>query len=233
MMPTALKKQFYLHAQKAKHKQLVAKTLSVIQDMPATNPYISVSGGKDSSVILSLCRQIDADMPAVFYDVQANYPATEILLDTYQNLIRIKSVSRLEELAKDGVHLKTASNDSLIDEYKFDGFFYGIRADEAKGRFKSAQVRGYTFRKKQSQLWVCQPLIWWTSVDVWAYIVDQDLAYNALYDRMWDRPVHSQRIASYTNNRAGNYGSIAYMRMVHPELFNKVAKASSDFREMC
>ena len=242
MMPSAHRKRFLLHARKPHYQKRVAVALETIRRFLecAENPYISVSGGKDSSVLLSLCRRVQADLNAVYLEMSGTYPESAELLSTYTNLKRVVVADWLKDLEAVGMRGKKArvsdalaerqqEDPSLLCEY--DGHFYGLRAEESTGRRKLTGVRGQIFFRKADAFWVCQPLSNFSYEDIWGYIVSEDLRYNALYDGMWDRPEHAQRVASFTLTRACHFGTVAYLKMTHPELFNKIVRASDEFRE--
>lgn len=236
-MPSALHKQFLLHARKPafqKHVDVALKTIKAFLEK-AQNPYIAVSGGKDSSVLLSLCRRIHPNLDAVHLDFHTAYPETLALFETYENLKFIDVGSRLEMLEAGGT-ADTSKKGKIrnfdvkrISAEGYDGYFYGLRAEESSKRRMLQKSRGNYFQRKDG-LWVCQPIVNFLYEDIWAYIVSEKLPYNAFYDGMWDRPKHQQRVADYALVKEANNGSVAYLKMTHPELFNKIVQKTDEFR---
>ena len=238
MMPSAQRKLFLLHAQKPVFKKRVSAALEIIEAFlrVSDNPYIAVSGGKDSSVLLALCREIEPRLDAVHLDTHCAYPETLAIFETYKNLKFVDVGDRFEMLEKGGMGY-TEKQGKLRNfdadwtrRLGYDGYFYGLRVEESSKRRKHFGLRGAFFQKKDG-IWVCQPLAYFAYEDVWAYIVTNDLPYNALYDLMWDRPKHQQRVAGYTLVKEANNGTVAFLKMTHPELFNKIVKATKEFRE--
>ena len=207
MMPRPLRKQFILHARKPQFQRRVTQALDVIcafLAIPQT-PYIAVSGGKDSSVMLHLCRYIQPDLDAINIIFHTHYPETLEYLKTYDNLKCYDAGDRLKMLEQVGIDDSKATfgkirnfDGDTVRSHGYDGFFYGLRAEESSKRRKLLGVRGQIFYRKTDDLWVCQPLAHFSYNDVWAYIIANDLPYNALYDLMWDRPIHQQRVAEYS-----------------------------------
>ena len=241
-MPLHLRKRFELHARQPFFQKRIETAIRTIQEFleVAENPYISVSGGKDSSVLLHLCRRVCPELDAIYLEMGATYPQSEVLLQSYEHLKRIVVADWLSDLKKVGMRGKKARvSDELARRQKedptllaeYDGHFYGLRAEESAGRRKLAGVRGKIFFRKTDGRWVCQPITHFSYNDVWAYIVREGIAYNDLYDLMWDRPEHAQRVASFTLSREANLGTVAYLKMTHPDLFSKIVKASEEFRE--
>lgn len=52
--------------------------------------YISFSGGKDSTVLLDIARQMFPDIPAVFVDVPTQYPELREFAESFDNVITLK-----------------------------------------------------------------------------------------------------------------------------------------------
>lgn len=52
--------------------------------------YVSFSGGKDSTVLLHIARQVDPDIPAVFVDTGLEYPEVREFALSRENVIRLK-----------------------------------------------------------------------------------------------------------------------------------------------
>lgn len=241
-MPKAIRKLFLLHAQKPIFKKRVDVALQTIEKFleKTENPYISVSGGKDSSVLLSLCRRVRPCLDAIYLEMHATYPQSNELLDTYENLTRIVVADRLTQLGKVGMRGKKGkmsddlarcqkADPSLLSKY--DGHFYGLRADESVARRRLYLSRGDIFFRKSDAFWVCQPIATFRYEDVWAYIVSEGINYNTLYNLMWDRPKHAQRVASFTLTREANMGTVASLKAQHPELFNILISKTSEFKE--
>lgn len=232
MMPSALRKQFLLHARKLQFQKCVETTLKNIEAYlnHAPDSYICVSGGKDSSVLLDISRRVQPQLDAIFLDMNAAYSETDKILATYENLTRIPISDRLSDLKEVGMHGKMSTvkgfNNTSLQGYS--GFFYGLRAEESAGRRKQV---GRNYYQKKDGMWVCQPLIRWNYNDIWAYIVSEGIEYNELYDLMWDRPKHSQRVASFALTKQNENGSTAYLKMTHLELFNKLIQRTKEFRQ--
>ena len=237
-MPRPQKKRFILHSRKPAFEKKIQSALDIVDRFlqTAENPYIAVSGGKDSSVLLHLCRSIRPSLDAVHLDTHCAYPETLALFETYDNLKFVDVGDRFVMLEKGGMHYREKQGKlrnfdaERIQGMGYDGFFYGLRVEESAKRRKHFGTRGYAFQRKDG-IHICQPLAAWQYLDVWAYIVENQLPYNALYNLMWDRPEHAQRVAGFSLVKEANCGTVAQLKKTHPHLFNKIVKHTKEFRE--
>lgn len=60
--------------------------------------YISFSGGKDSTVLMDIARQIDNRIPAVFVDTWLEYPQIRRFVKMYDNVVTLKPVMGLKAI---------------------------------------------------------------------------------------------------------------------------------------
>ncbi len=68
--------------------------------------------------------------------------------------------------------------------------------------------------------------------DVWAYIVSNNVSYNAAYDRLAEIgvPLAQQRIGPLAVERVLGYGQIALLKRGWPELWNRYAERYPEVR---
>lgn len=93
--------------------------------------YLALSGGKDSLVVLDLARQVDPNVPVVYFDSGLEYPETYTYLAHLQQLWRLNldvipaSTPLLTILVTDG------SWDHRAAEYRTPGIHQALIADPA------------------------------------------------------------------------------------------------------
>lgn len=87
--------------------------------------YVSFSGGKDSTVLLTIARQCFPDIEAVFVDTGLEYPEIRQFVKTFDNVTIIRPKMRFDEVIKKyGYPLISKEVSKKIQEYrsKPDGY---------------------------------------------------------------------------------------------------------------
>ncbi len=62
--------------------------------------YVSFSGGKDSTVLLDIARQVNPDIPAMFVDTGLEYPEIREFVKTFDNVTWMKPKMNFKEVIK-------------------------------------------------------------------------------------------------------------------------------------
>lgn len=198
-------------------------------------PYVAFSGGKDSSVALHLVRSVRPETPAVWGDDEWHLPETLALIDATPNLQRIASRIQHSEwftswdtpepqLPAGTIWIDTAHGGGLqtfARSQGYDGVFLGLRADENSRRRVHLRTLGTLYYANNHQVWQCNPLAWWSTMDVWAYISTQGVAYNRAYDRLAEIgvPPDRQRVGPLSQARVLGYGQMAVLKRGWPDLY--------------
>jgi len=205
---------------------------------------ISYSGGKDSTVVLHLVREIVPDAPAAFYDSGLEYPGT-YEMDQYYGVETIRPEMSLADMCRYGGYWGHPNPTDPEAEFDFFSFLVaepswrfitkyglrvmtmGLRAQESKGRQLSAQRRGELYYIKVRDMWHCCPLAVWTEDDVWAYIASRGLRYNPAYDKMAQLGIPRQRwrVGMLLGLvRPGLEDRYAWLRRMEPEIWNRLIR---------
>lgn len=100
----------------------------------------------------------------------------------------------------------------------------GMRIDEGGPRARLLRKRGPTYQTGDG-LWKCNPLAWWSSKDVWAYIASHRIPYNR---RIYDAETHGQtretiRNTSWLSTDGAEDGRIAWLAFHFPEEYALLA----------
>ena len=228
-MDDAFHLQCQLHARLGEHQHRVrcARHLVELSLETGQPPYVALSGGKDSTVVLALAQEQCSGIPAVWSDDEWFLP------ETAEYMERVKTA---------GVTLhQIRTNASHTDWFQIQGdwngiqhyakmhnwglVFLGLRQEESVARRLHLRTSGPLFFAQSDDFWHCNPIHNWTWRDVWAYIVDNDLDYNRAYDRLAEIgvPPERQRIGPLAVERVLGYGQIAILKRGWPDLFNRFA----------
>ncbi len=186
------KKGFLLHSRRKEYKIKVEKSLKIIEAaFDKHNCYVSFSGGKDSTVLTHLALSLNKDVPIWHWDYGDDLMPRPIESEVLNNLESLGAVNVVVNKRQgDGADTSSGYKQFFgqIDEnkkvYGWDMGLIGVRREESNRR---KQKYKYYFQEGD-----CYPLLNWSSDDVWAYIVSNDLPYPDVYDYYgevsgWDR----------------------------------------------
>ena len=101
--------------------------------------YISFSGGKDSTVLLDLVRQVNPNIPAVFVDTGLEYPETKEFVKTIDNVIILRpKMSFKQVIEKYGYPMVSKEQANYLDDIRTSTEKMRIRRLEgdSHGNFK-------------------------------------------------------------------------------------------------
>lgn len=203
---------------------------------------VAFSGGKDSTALLHVVRSVVPDASAAFFDSGVELESTYALVRAMGVEVIAPRLSMLDMARYAGWWDYASPVDKgcpfdakrIVVEEPSEAFVvrrrlrvlcYGLRAGESQQRARHARARGEMF-EGADRTWYCQPLAYWSTADVWAYIASRELAYNAAYDRMEEARVEreSQRVATLLGERGSGWGRHAIMQAAEPERFRELAR---------
>ena len=192
--------------------------------MAFERPVLMYSIGKDSSVLLHLCRKAfhPAKIPFAALHIDTTWKFREMI--TFRDRMAAELDLNLivhtnKKAIEDGIHpiksgssiytreMKTRALRDALDMHRFDAAIGGARRDEEPSRSKERifSVRGpnhsWDPRRQRPELWHLYntqiaadetmrvfPLSNWTELDVWEYILAEDIPVVPLYFAK-ERPV--------------------------------------------
>lgn len=233
-----------IHARSPAFRRRVDRALAVIREHAATGARIGIaySGGKDSTVLLDLVRRVVPEAPAAFFDSSCELHQTYEIVRHYGAEV-IETQYALEDLCRAGGYWGYRGEDAdvsrtfsfqrwLVEEpadyfagmYDLDTMAIGLRGGESKQRRLNALSRGEVYRTRSGRWHLC-PLARWTDDDVWAYIADRGLPYNAAYDRMaaLGVPRRDWRVGCLLGAAGALTGRYSYLRQIDPSAYNRLA----------
>lgn len=228
---------FKLHARLPGFKRKVIKSKAIIREFLtiSKNPYIAWSTGKDSTVVLGLTRELK-NIPAVHIDSGVELPGTKETREKVGNVIHYTTNELFLDIAEEyGLNSKETRKSRFVKEFEkkhnFDGVIMGLRTEESNARKYNAK-RGPIYQKKDG-IYVCNPILNWTMIDVFAYLFENDLPIHPHYLIKGPFPTSERRVGSYVSsrNRGAELGRFVKLRYFYPEVFNDLARRFPELKK--
>jgi len=210
-------------------------------------PYLSLSGGKDSTAMAFIvneaaiqvnrefrvwCHVSDASFPGTIETVKAVCDRIHRPLDLYRCPVSafelVKSKQR-RPFGKSGAFfdsIRTYADDK-------DLCFVGVRACESKRRMKAAKIHGAVYQSKSmGKVTTCVPLQWFRLEDVAAALYEFQAPIHPIYHKQAidnGKNVNDEtqwiRLNYVTSKDLLNKGTAVFLKLNYPELYNKLRAA--------
>lgn len=200
--------------------------------------YGSISGGKDSLVMASLIRSVYPNCPFVWVNqghLAEWQDCIELLYHLKEqgwNIVEICPPLGLIQLfrkygmafdgqftALDRKHIEELLLKPLSEYCELNaiqGYAWGLRR-ESRGRTLYLRSKGELYQRKDG-VWVCSPVGFWTTQDIWCYIDSQKLPYAEVYDR-YGRDTF--RNGCPIDTALSNWGKLTWLKRHEPEVFDE------------
>lgn len=216
------------------------------------NPYLALSGGKDSVAMAFIVNEAAVQCGKNFriwsHVSDASFPGTvETCQEVAARLSRPLDLWESECSAFDAVKQEKRQSfgksgvffDSVREYAKDkDVAFVGVRARESKRRSRAAKAHGQVFESRDmGDVTVCHPLLWFRLEDVAAALYEYNAPVHPIYKKT---PIDSGRNAlreeqfirlSYvTSKDLLNKGTAVFLKVNYPALFNRLAEVYPDIR---
>jgi 3'-phosphoadenosine 5'-phosphosulfate sulfotransferase (PAPS reductase)/FAD synthetase len=210
---------------------------------------VSSSWGKDSCALVGLVREaLGRRFDVVHLRSPYELPGYERVLDWAHDVSTVTTLETRKSLAEytawltehglgyERETIKSAGKARKVDELltwvRAQGYatqLLGMRADESKARRMCFRVRGLTY--PAHGLVMCNPIGWWTSRDVWSYLVSRGIPWHPLYDATTHGYTREQlRNSGWLSVAAHDDGRTAWLRQHYPEQWRQLAAAFPQVR---
>jgi len=184
------RKAFLLWAKRPEFAKLVADTTCIIRrHVDRGKCVVAFSGGKDSTVMLHLALQVDPDIDVFLWDQGSRLMPREVHAEILDNAKKLGVKNLIVEAWKGSEAEDMRDNPERWRSAHFFHYlvlhkvrrergwafqFVGLRSEE--GCKRSATIREH---KRKGEVY---PLADWSYLDVWSYIVANNLPYPKIYD---------------------------------------------------
>jgi 3'-phosphoadenosine 5'-phosphosulfate sulfotransferase (PAPS reductase)/FAD synthetase len=191
-------------------QQRIDKSRAIIKQMLllSDNPYLALSFGKDSLVMLDLVREQYPDIPCLFLKSEETFLLHEYedMILYYQNLgvnIEVVEMKHMNYDFEGGVN-----NEFTQDAFfrNWDGVFIGLRIEESKARrisllMKANNQLGYRIMKyktgKRKDMYRCCPVSDWSAFEIMLYLKEKSIKLLSVYT---DENIRTSAQMNYSNN---------------------------------
>lgn len=173
------------------------------------------SGGKDSSVVLHLCMQIDRRVPVYFFDAGYDYGSNQMKMPmevTAEIIRNAKSYGAKRIYIHGGKGPSSKQFFGHLVKLKrklgVEVELLGIRKEESVTR--KIRAKNDALIQHEGKRRVCFPIKDLSWMDVWAYIVSNDMQYLSIYDKYvkvlgWDKARFTMLFSKGLMHMGGTY----------------------------
>lgn len=245
-------KDMALHALSSGLQRKIQTALGVLATARQTSHRwrVSVSGGKDSTVLLFLLHRAGWIVDAVSCRDDGDFPGEGVYLTTLcaslgyplailrpdRPLWDLVDGNLTEDICSKKSELAQATFYRLMDAHLsnggYTGTLWGVRAEESKGRRMRRRVSGLLYNR-QDGTGICQPLGDWTAADIHAFLLLQEWPIQPLYlccdlNTPWNTIRQDWYFAG--GYSAAIFGHYLWLRRWFPALWEKAAQVDPRIR---
>lgn len=215
--------------------------------------FVTWSGGKDSTAVVDLVRQVDSDYPIVHFDSGMNFPEVESYIDDLAdewdlNLFRVSVGNVLDDMIANGSwDYQAEDRESVFFELliagpaavsrdKFgDALWWGLRASESLNRRMTLSTSGEKGRRlRKDGVTTLSPIWDWQTSDVRGYLARRGVPLCPIYAKLeaLGVPEVNQRVDIVVGSDGIDQGRLAWLKRGWPELYRHYETLLPRMREV-
>lgn len=216
------------------------------QHLASYSGYVAWSGGRDSTAAVSLATRVKPDVPVVWFDSGLEYPENREYIHNLSSSLRWNlhivetKVTALELLKASGswshdanyTDVRSTMHDTLITQPAREahqlfgpGEISGLRMGESAAR-RMLLLPGAGHYTRTDGTSVYAPLWNWEYLDVRAYLKEQGLPENPVYEKLRSlgAPERAQRVGLVVDGNNVENGRFTYLKAGWPDLWVQLVK---------
>lgn len=232
-----------LRAKTREHRRCVGYAENAIHEAQRVAKFaVSWSGGKDSTALTHLVKELYPEVPIVIQFDDCDWPEKEAYVERvcasqgwkihrvepdFSVWDRMKRgrigeeefCAKSHDLTKEAFLVPLAAKQC---ELKCNGVYLGLRVEESKARAKYLRSRK-ELHQLTSREWRCCPLASWTAEDVFAYLVVHGVEINPHYlHNRFLKPEEVRISWAVPTPSSLSHGELEHYRHYYPEQFRKL-----------
>jgi len=206
--------------------RMESEAVKCVREFASDGPcYMSVSGGKDSSVLWSIVHLANCGVEAWHLDTKPL--ADPHVADVFTEMQRrfplpfgvVENWCRRDETGWHATGTFEAGMKEICLRAGSTRYICGVRADESGVRKISCKYHGKTTGTS------CRPLAWWTAQDIYSYAAIRDVPLHPNYAMLgsgrWRR--ERLRVAFLTLRHGEQFGRAEWEQEYYGDVLNRIA----------
>lgn len=205
-----------------------------------TNPYLSMSWGKDSMFLYFLIREVKPDIPVIYlnsgYALPDTYKIRDFVLEKYdinyheiQQPVDYVELCRMVGLPHDRTRngqkkavelLKKNLLDEFAENNGFDLCFWGIRKDESRAR--DMMFAKYGFFIRTTKIHKCHPIALLTIDQLFYFYEKFKFPMNEIYSKTKFLNKYQIRNTGWLSTDGARKGQIVWLKYYYPDYYIKL-----------
>lgn len=245
------------HAKTQSFARAVQRSIDLVHQMMERAPgaYAALSGGKDSTAMVTLLVEAGARPRVMSIKDDLDFPGEEdyvrdlcaglsLEIDVLRPPISLQGwlQEHAHELpADEDMHSRSSAFSSacfysLVEEYRTrrgsPGVYLGLRKYESRGRMMNRITRGAIYTKEDGET-VCQPLCDWSGRDVFAYLFSRGAPILPMYRccRFAESPDRIRK-SWWLPGSHSRKGGMIWLRVYYPSLYQRLCELMPDAKRL-